>query len=138
MIMPKMPIVTNGVSAVTCNAAICAVRRVFHPTTKRLKAKKPFPKMDFSHADAILHASANYIWRILCFDFCDFAPHNCMPVTANWDIRRAFAELPLPKREAWIATLNEAVGQIEATIPADQHYGAIRWGRALTLLTTTS
>jgi hypothetical protein len=136
--MSKMPIVTNGVSAVTCNAVKCVSRRCFHPTTKRLKAKKPFPKMDFKHPDAILHASCNYVWRILCFDLCDFSPHNCLPCTADWDIRQTFAARPLAEREAWIDTLDEAVRQIESTIPASEHYGTLRWGSAFDLLKQTN
>jgi hypothetical protein len=129
-----MPTVTNGVSAVNCNAAKCIARQVFNQRTNKLKAKKPFPKMDFKHPDAILHASSNYVWRILCFDLCDFSPHNCLPCTADWDIRQTFAARPLAEREAWIGTLDEAIEQIEGTIPAAEHHGVIRWGSAFDLL----
>jgi len=133
--MPKMPLIPNeALQAVESNAATCVARQVFNQRTKRLKAKKPFPKMDFKHPDAILHASCNYVWRILCFDLCDVGPHNCLPCTAEWDIRQAFAARPLAEREAWTDTLDEAVKQIESTIPAAEHYGALRWGRAFDLL----
>jgi hypothetical protein len=138
--MPKMPFIpSEALSAVESNAATCVSRRVFHPTTRRLKAKKPYPKMDFAHVDALLHASANYVWRVLAFDLCDFAPFNCMPCTADWDLRKCFSYQEVyAEREAWRATLDEAIKQIESAIPADQHYGAIRWGRALDLLKPTN
>jgi hypothetical protein len=90
--------------------------------------------MDFNHGDAVLHASTNYMWRILAFDLTNFRPHNCLPCTADWDIRRVFADRSLAERGAWISTLDKAINQIESTIPSDQHKGAIEWGYAYALL----
>jgi hypothetical protein len=133
-----MPIVTNGVSAVECNAAKCIARRIFHPTTQRLKANKPYPKIDFHHPDALLYASSNYMWRILAFDLCDHTPHNSLPCTAIWDINNYFWVKAEPRTPGWIDTLNEAIKQIEATIPVAEHHGADHWGYAHTLLKQTN
>jgi hypothetical protein len=132
--MPTMPNIPNGERAIECNAAKVVFGACLNKRTGKLKTKKPYPNMDFKHADAILHASVNYVWRILCFDLTNFRPHNCLPCTADWDIRRVFADRSLAEREAWIDTLDDAILQIESTIPSDQHKGTIEWGSAFHLL----
>lgn len=133
--MPKMPVIhSEAISAVTCNAVICVARQVFHPATRRLKANKPYPKINFHHPDALLYASVNFMWRILCFDLCDFRPHNSLPCTAIWDINNYFWVKAEPRTPGWVTTLNEAIRQIEDTIPVAEHHGADHWGYAHALL----
>ncbi len=132
-----MPIIMDGLNAVTSNAAICVSRQVFVKRSGKLKAKKPYPKIDFARPDAILHASVNYMWRILCFDLCDFAPHNCMPCTADWDLKACYHRSKSLGLPAWLDILDEAINQMESAIPAAEHHGALRWGRALDLLQRT-
>jgi hypothetical protein len=101
--------------------------------TGKLKSKKPYPKVNFKQADALLHASANYMWRMLAFDMCNFRPHNSLPCTADWDLRQAYKHTPTGMSE-WMDTLDDAIRQVESTIPVDQHKGALEWGYALGLM----
>lgn len=132
--MPTMPTISNeALDAVECNAAKVVFGVCFNKRTGKLNAKKPY-KISTLQDDTLLHASANYVWRILCFDLCDFRPHNSLPVTAIWDLNNYYWLASLPPRLDWLTTLNETIKQIEATIPADEHYGALHWGYGLDLL----
>jgi hypothetical protein len=128
--MPMMPNIMKGVAAIECNAAQIVARVCMNQRTGKLKPCKPFPKISTLQDDTLLHASANYVWRILCFDLCDFRPHNSLPCTAIWDLNNYYWLASLPARPDWLATLDETIAQIEATIPANEHYGALRWGYA--------
>ena len=131
-----MPIVSDGVDAVTCNAARIASRQVFNKRTGQLKATKPYPKIAFAHDDALLYASSNYLWRILCFDLCDFRPHSALPCTATWDLNNYYWLTDTAPTPGWMETLDETIREIESTIPADEHYGALHWGYAHVCLAT--
>ena len=127
-VVSKMPVVVNGMDAITCNAAKVVFRQVFVKRTGKLKVAKPIAKIAILQDDTLLHASANYIWRMLCFDLCDFRPYNSLPCTAMWDLNNYYWLASLPPRPDWLATLDETIRQVESTIPATEHYGALHWG----------
>lgn len=99
----------------------------------KLRAAKPFRKVDYDKPNAFFEACANYVWRMLCFDYCDFHPHNCMPVTAEWDIEHWHLR-------RWYRRGREAIHRItndldtviklaESNVSATLQRGVLRWGR---------
>ncbi len=87
--MPTLPI-EEMVLNLPSNIAriIRAAFRASDGTSAKLRATKPFRKIDIGADDAMFKASANYVWRMLCFDYVARAPHNCMPCTADFDLYR--------------------------------------------------
>lgn len=85
--MPTLPI-EEMVRNLTSNSAriIRAAFRQHDGTDAILRTTKPFRKIDTNHPDAMFMACANYTWRMLCFDYVAFRPHNCMPCTADFDL----------------------------------------------------
>ena len=88
--MPILPIlpIEEMVRGLTANSArtIRAAFRRSNGVTATLRASKPFRKIDPTGPRAEFEASANYVWRMLCFDFVASRPHNCFPCTADFDI----------------------------------------------------
>jgi len=79
---------------------------------------------------------------MLCFDFATTRPHNCIPVTADWDIGivyrgwekqgvypgyRARQKAEKEYREG----LDAMIKQAEAVMPITAQAGVMSWGRAL-------
>ena len=86
MSMPKLPF-AEMMRACEGNAG-SMVYAARNSRSKCLRASKPFPKIDFDGDEerALWEASANYVWRMLCFDFAASRPHSCIPCTADFDI----------------------------------------------------
>lgn len=95
------------------------VRAAFNRTTGKLRATKPFRLIS---ADAEFEGSANYVWRMLCFDFCDFSPHSCMPVCADFDIPGGYQE-----RRKRAKVLDGIIKRVESVVPMTVQVGAMRW-----------
>jgi hypothetical protein len=57
-----------------------------------LRSTKPFKRVDFNDDSdrAVFEASANYVWRMLCFDFVAYRPHSCIPVMADCDVAAVY------------------------------------------------
>lgn len=69
---------------------------------------------------------AAYVWRMVAFQISPVGAHQCMPVTADFDIK----ERDYKARRAITNQLDEVVKQIVDGVPRDQWYGVRRWGRA--------
>jgi len=142
MAMPKLPFDT--MAAVLNDNEGRLIKAARNSRTGCLRASKPFPKIDFDGDEerALWEGSANYVWRMLCFDFATSRPHCCMPCTADWDIsavyyarekRGVYAD-STERREAekkYLENLDAAIKQAEAVMPITAQAGAMRWGRAL-------
>lgn len=112
------------------------------PRRAGLKKRKPFASRDCRPGcpDANFKGTVNYVWRMLCFDFLPFAPHCCMPVTADWDlaIGRPRYEYGSDNYNAqksadkhYIEYLDGLVKRAESNLPVTSQAGTMRWGRAL-------
>src|ERR1700741_4112293 len=64
----------------------CFNSRSYRNGCAQLRASKPYKRVAGRDDEAMIAACVNYVWRLLCFDFCDWAPHVSMPVTADFDI----------------------------------------------------
>lgn len=109
-----------------------------------LRASKPFKKIDYNAPDALFKGSVNYVWRMICFDYCNFAPHYCMPVTADFDFGRVYYRLEdqgvytkeerRAKEKEKRESLDELIKRAEDNLPLKMQKGALRWGKALGML----
>lgn len=98
------------------------IRAAFNRTTGKLRATKPFRKVDKTAPFAFFGGEANYVWRMLCFDFCAFSPHSCMPVTADFDIPGSY-----DKRREVAKVLDALIKRAESVAPIVIQAGAMRF-----------
>ena len=77
-------------------------------------------------------AAGKYVWRMLVFSVSPKPQHHCMPVTADWDLMDEFRDWD--ERRTETKRLDDIVKRLGDTVPPLQHYGAMRWGRALGML----
>jgi len=83
----------------------------------------------------------NYVWRMLCFDFCSNRPYACMPVTADFDLCHFFYTL---EKQGAMGTeerrqmekdtrksLDDLIKRFESTLPVTFQAGTMRWAKAL-------
>lgn len=79
---------------------------------------------------------AAYVWRMVAFNVSPIRQHQCMPVTAEFDMpaeywdrtdTRAAAE----KRRNRCKELDVLVDALVNSVPKEQWHGVVRWGRAL-------
>lgn len=73
-----------------------------------------------------LWGEAAYVWRMVVFQVSRNPVHQCMPVTADWDIH-----LTTDERRKVTRVLDSLVDKIVNTVPVTQWHGILRWGRAL-------
>jgi len=112
-----------------------------------LRVTKPYKHIDFDGDldEALFKASVNYVWRMLCFDYCGFTPHSCLPITADWDIGAVFYNREKQgdfysykeRRDAEksvVATLDALVKRAESVLPITAQVGVMRWGKALGMI----
>lgn len=106
-------------------------RAVLNKRTGALRASKPYRMTTHNHENAVFEACANYMWRMLCFDFCDWHPHVCMPVTADWDILSVNRGREDQHEFSKVVTsgLDALIKRIEAHIPVTAQRGIMRWAR---------
>jgi hypothetical protein len=98
-----------------------------------LKAAKPKAK---KHDDPDTMGKAQYVWRMVCFTVSPKRQHQCMPVTANFDLP-AYDE-----NGKWSCAvsrimekkLDKLVDFIVSYIPKTEWHSIHRWGRAFGML----
>lgn len=138
--MPKLPV--DAMVADLDGREEKLVRAAFRGATDTLRATKPFRTIDYGADDALFKACANYVWRMLCFDYAGFHPHNCMPVTADWDIGAYYYRHPdyadrSKRRDAERSVrdaLDALVKRVESVLPIMAQKGVMQWGRALGMI----
>jgi hypothetical protein len=123
-----MPII--NIEAVTFNSdEEKAIARLIVKKGNVLRASKP--KIDPSNP---LTGKAAYVWRMVCFSVSPKRQHQCMPVTADFDLPavdpdsgkwsyRAASQMSKP--------LDDLADRLEKTVPFEKRHGTIAWGRAL-------
>jgi len=120
--MPRMPVLpVNQMVLDLPPYEEALIRAAFHKTG-RMRATKPYRKITRPKFEG----SANYVWRMLCFDFCDFRPHSCMPVCADFDLPGDYDE-----RRAKVKILDKLIKRVESVIPVTAQKGIMRWGKTL-------
>ena len=144
--MPVLPVDTMVADCPDYDARL--VREAFVGNTNRLRATKPYRSIDCDgdEGEALFAACANYVWRMLCFDFCDFRPHYCMPVTADFDIGKVYYtrdarlnrnHLNVFRRRRYENVQDEKdaldvlIKKVESVLPINAQKGAVRWMGAL-------
>jgi len=143
--MPKLPFDLMCAGLDDNEARI--IRAACNSRTGCLRASKPFGRIDLDGDpdEALFRASANYVWRMLCFDYCGFHPHNCMPVTADWDIGAVYytregrgeftdREERRDAEKSVRVALDALVKRAESVLPITAQAGVMQWGRALGML----
>lgn len=138
--MPALPVDTlcNGLA----EGEAKLVRAAFKGN--KLRATKPFRRVNPSEEGAAFKASANYVWRMLCFDYAGFSPHSCLPVTADFDMsavcRVSYGVTGFDhenRRHAqnackgWVDTLDGVIKRAESNLPITLQRGVMQWGRVL-------
>jgi len=146
--MSRMPKLSVDVMVAGCDEnETRIVRAAFNSRTGCLRASKPYSRiaLDGDDDEAEYRASANYVWRMLCFDYAGFHPHNCMPVTADWDLGAVYYtregqgdyasrdERRDAEKSARVA-LDALVKRVESTLPVTLQRGVMQWGRALGMI----
>ncbi len=130
--MPTLPI-ERMVRDLPCNSAriIRAAFRRSNGETAKLRATKPFRKIDTDADDAMYKASANYVWRMLCFDYVARAPHSCMPCTAYFDLYRVLKDVGCDRSHQaardMTLVLNQQITLAESVMPVTAQRGALSW-----------
>jgi hypothetical protein len=69
---------------------------------------------------------AAYVWRNVAFSVSPIGKHQCLPVTADFDL----PENDYHKRRALAKELDKLVDKIVAAVPKSQWHGIRRWSRA--------
>ena len=123
------------------------IRAARNSRNGRLRASKPFNRIDFhgNEDEALFKACANYVWRMLCFDYVDCRPHSCTPCTADFDIgavyllrekRGDYADRNDRRRNERIMlmTLDALIKRAESVLPVTAQKGAMAWGRVYGLV----
>ena len=80
---------------------------------------------------------AKYVWRMVAFTVSPVSRHQCMPVTADFDLyedfdfsRSEFDRVSdLVRAES--KRLDKVADEIINTVPKNEWHGVMRWGRAL-------
>ena len=129
--MPTLPIEAM-VRNLPSNTAriIRAAFRASDGTSAKLRATKPFRKIDTDADDAMYKASANYVWRMLCFDYVARAPHNCMPCTADFDLYRVLkvqCEKAHQAARDMTLVLDQQIKLAESVMPVAAQAGVVSW-----------
>ncbi len=132
--MPKLLLSTMVEGLDDSDAAIIAA--CMSKRGGQLRTVKPYKDIDFSDPklpSPLFKASVNCVWRMLCFDFCDFAPHNCMPCTADWDVRTWYyrtygKDYSRVNQQQTVDALGDLVKKVESKLPITLQKGALRWG----------
>lgn len=103
-----------------------------------LKSAKPFPSTQCRRGseNAEFKGAVNYVWRMLCFDFLSYAPHSCIPVSADWDYHMAvktarYGEAGYTESEENFKRgrdlLDALIKRAESNLPVTLQSGAMRW-----------
>lgn len=76
---------------------------------------------------------AKYVWRMIVFQVSSIPAHQCMPVTADFDLPERYwsKDTSWDEKIAIRQELSDIGDEIANTIPKEQWAGIIRWGRAL-------
>ena len=69
---------------------------------------------------------AKYLWRMVAFGISPHGRHQCIPVTADFDLDGDFDARRLRAKE-----LDDLSDRIEKAVSVFERYGTLRWGRAL-------
>ena len=114
------------------------IRAAFSSRTGGIRKSKPFKDAD-CHAgedDAEFKGDANYVWRMLAFDFIGSGPCACIPVTADFGIHYAIAEKTGrgDKVRARVKMLDEVIKRAESNVSVLAQAGAMRWARAFGMI----
>lgn len=135
--MPKIDLRECGLTGL--EYALCI--GILNPHTLQLRASKPpVPnKIPSVNVDAFgLHTyyyenendrdkgRTAYIWRMVAFMVSPMAAHQCMPVTAEFDLDGTF-----DSRREEAKRLDAIVDKVVNSIPVSEWHGVRRWGRAL-------
>ena len=133
MRMPTLPI-EEMTRDLTSNSAL-TIRAAFRRSngvTAQLRATKPFRKIDTNSDDAMYKASANYVWRMLCFDFVACRPHRCIPCTADFDLYAVLEaqgdcdNVDQAVRNM-VIVLDQQIKLAESVMPVEAQSGIMAW-----------
>ena len=96
----------------------------------RLRASKPKIVYGEDKKPAKLTGEAAYLWRMLAFDLCSFAPHCCMPVCADMDLPHDEHEI----RMQVCYTLDSLADKVAKHQGWANRGGTLRWAKAFGVL----
>ena len=77
-------------------------------------------------------ADGKFLWRYAAFFVSPKPAHQCMPVTAVFDLMDKYEDGD--KRREVEQRLLKLADTITRTVPIHEQHGTIRWGRALGML----
>lgn len=99
----------------------------------RLGTDAGYYAREITRPDGRLYASkpgktspeARYVWRMVVYTVSPRPAHQCMPVTAHFELG------PYSKVKGLLDQLDAIADQIIDAIPVEQWHGVKRWGRTL-------
>lgn len=116
-------------------------RRIVNSRNGELRASKPKVQEQVKVADDSIYGytyrhltpeaqgDAAYVWRMVAFMVSQNRQHQCMPVTAEFDLGGTYTE-----RMSRAKTLDALVDKIVKIVPMRECHGALRWGKALGMI----
>jgi len=74
---------------------------------------------------------AAYVWRMAAFIVSPKPQHHCMPVMADFDLPEEYWTLDFNSKKTYRDELQTLADIIIDGVSKEQHYGALRWARAM-------
>lgn len=136
----NMPVLNLNYCNLTPDELKIAVNILSRPKDNCGKLRASKPPVDYSKLKTVNNRKIAYyateeekilgeayvIWRMVCFELCNFAPHYCIPCSLDFYTTGSYDE-----RQKRVKELCAIADKIIATIPVEQRYGLLRWGKAL-------
>ena len=118
MTMPKIDLTVTSLTGRDLEIALGCLNK------GALRASKP-----------ISDGESKYVWRHVAFSVSPNAKHQCMPMSADFDLPEQYWDREVEnyheKRRARIKELDLIVDAMVKAVPPSQWYGVSRWRRAL-------
>lgn len=84
---------------------------------------------NYANKKEIIQGETAYVWRMVAFFISSNRQHQCMPVTAYFDLNGTVKEQNKRAKE-----LDVLVDKITKLVPLHKQSGTLNWGRALGMI----
>lgn len=98
-------------------------------TTQERKLAEQIVKPDgtlYASKPGKASGDAKYLWRMVAFGVSPIQKHQCLPMTADFDLEGEYQERLARGRE-----LDQVAQRIERTVPIQERHGTMAWARVL-------
>lgn len=138
MTTKQMPAINlDALKAVLTADEFEIARGIVNPRTGALRASKPTIRRDGApkvhpwsnqqyRENNLADAKTAYVWRMVAFAISPVPQHQCMPMTADFDLPYENGD----QRRALCKVLDELADKVVKSVPVKEWHGVRRWGRA--------